>query len=539
MSTKTRKEPGKAIGMGHLFLLTLLAFPLAAQAAIITVTTTDDLPLTSIDPLTCSLREAIQAVIDTTAQDGCPAGSAEDSPSTGIDTIAFDLPLPATITLTAPLPGLDDIDDGVIISGPGSRLLTINGNNQFQVFRVFGAEVVTIEGLTIANGRASQNGGGILNRSGRLTVKNMRFTANSAAEDGGGISNEGVAATLVVLNSTFSGNTAFDFPDQEEEGGALVNIEGTVTIANSTFVGNNVPNTGGAIHNSELNGKLTLINSTITGNSAVESGGGVLVEKGGTVTLRNTVLAANGGGNCAIAATGGQIIDEGGNLDDSTSCNFGTNSLSSGVPGLDPLGLQNNGGTTDTVALTVASDAVDSGLNDVCAAAPVSNLDQLGGTRPIDGDGVNGAVCDIGAFELGSVPSTPPGPPSPPAPLASPPLPPGPAPLCSGRTATIYVQANGLIKGGPDDGIFYNGGLRGTSGRDVMVGTSGKDIILGFGGNDRICGLGGNDVLKGGTGKDRLFGGPGKDKLSGGPGSDRCDGGPGNDKFTSCERVLN
>ncbi|MGH8606227.1 MAG: choice-of-anchor Q domain-containing protein, partial [Gammaproteobacteria bacterium] len=521
----------------------LLALPMAApQAATITVNTVEDsIPGT---PGNCSLREAIQAVISTTAQDGCPAGSPEGPPGsfTGRDTINFALPTPATITLTAPLPLLDDIDDGVIISGPGSRLLTLNGNNQFQIFRVQPAEVVTIEGLTIANGRAPKNGGGILNSSGRLTVNNVRFTANSAVEDGGAISNEGVVATLVVLNSTFSGNAAFDFAGQEEEGGALVNIDGTATVANSTFFGNSVPNMGGAIFNSGNNdgtGILTLINSTINNNTSA-LGGAVVTEKGGTIILRNTLLAGNPGNNC-LSQTGGVIVDEGGNLDDGTSCNFGADSLSSGVAALDP-GVQNNGGPTDTVALTAASDAVDFGLNTVCAAAPVSNLDQRGGTRPI------GAACDTGAFEIGSTPSTPPGPPSPPAPPAAPPAPPPagpvpdpgtePAPVCSGRTATVYVRTTGVIKGGPDNERVYNGRLRGTPGADVMVGTSGNDILIGSGGNDRICGLGGNDTPKGGAGRDTLFGGAGKDKLVGGAGLDRCTGGPGRDTFTTCERIV-
>ena len=529
--------------MSALFLLALLALPMAApQAAIITVNTTEDsIPGT---PGNCSLREAVQAVIDTTAQDGCPAGSPEGPPNsfTGRDTINFALPTPATITLTAPLPPLDNIDDGVIISGPGSRLLTLNGNNQFQIFRVQGAEVVTIEGLTIANGRSSKNGGGILN-NGKLTVNNVRFTTNTAFEDGGGISNEGVTATLSVLNSTFSGNVAFDFPNlpQEEEGGALVNIDGTVTIANSTFFGNSVPNMGGAVFNSGNNdgtGILTLINSTINNNTSA-GGGAVFTEKGGTIRLRNTLLAGNPGNNCG-SITGGVIVDEGGNLDDGTSCNF-VSSLSSGVAGLDSLGVQNNGGPTDTVKLTAVSDAVDFGLDTFCAAPPVSNLDQTGGPRPI------GAACDTGAFELGSTPSTPPGSPSPPAPTAPPPTapPPGPvpdpgtepAPVCSGKTATVYVQTTGVIKGGPSDGLVYNGPLRGTQGADVMVGTAGNDILIGLRGNDRICGGGGNDNIKGGAGKDRLFGEGGKDKLNGGGGSDRCVGGPGKDKFAACEVV--
>ena len=529
--------------MSPLFLLALLALPMAApQAAIITVNTTEDsIPGT---PGNCSLREAVQAVIATTAQDGCPAGSPEGPPNsfTGRDTINFALPTPATITLTAPLPFLDNIDDGVIISGPGSRLLILNGNNQFQIFRVQSAEVVTIEGLTIANGRAPKNGGGILNSAGRLTVKNVRFTANSAVEDGGGISNEGVTATLSVVNSTFSGNAAFDFAGQEEEGGALVNIDGTAEVANSTFFGNSVPNMGGAIFNSGNNdgtGILTLINSTINNNTST-GGGAVFTEKGGTIIMRNTLLAGNPGNNCG-SQTSGVIVDEGGNLDDGISCNFGTNSLSSGGAGLDS-GVQNNGGPTDTVALTTASGAVDLGLNAVCAAAPVSNLDQRGGTRPI------GAACDTGAFELGSTPSTPPGSPSPPAPTAPRPTAPSPvpvpdpgtepAPVCSGRTATVYVLTTGVIKGGPDNAVVYNGRLRGTAGADSMVGTAGIDILDGLRGNDRICGLGGKDTLRGSAGRDTLLGGAGKDKLVGGRGADRCVGGPGKDKFTTCERIV-
>jgi CSLREA domain-containing protein len=527
-------ERKKDIGMSHLFLLVLLALPLAAQANTITVNTPLDQDPSAVDGL-CSLREAIQAVIDTAAQDGCPAGSAEDSPGTGKDTIVFDLPLPATISLTAPLPDLKAIDDGVTISGPGGGSLTISGNNQFRVFRVSPAQSVTIEGLTIANGRSSKNGGAILN-NGRLTVQNVSFAANSCFEDGGAISNEGVGAQLTVLSSTFSGNFINNGPTAEEEGGAIVNIDGTATIANSTFFGNSVPNTGGAIHNSGNNdgtGRLTLINSTINNNIGGVAGGGVFSEKGGTLVLRNTLLAANPGNNCGTD-TGGVIVDGGGNLDDGTTCGLTSGmSLQNGVAGLDPAGLKNNGGPTNTVALTAASDAIDFGLNNFCAdAATVNNLDQRGATRPI------GAACDTGAFESGAVapPSPAPPPPGVPAPPI-PALPPLPAPQCFGSPANIFVR-DGFIVGGPDDGLFYNGRLRGTQGADVMVGTAGKDILLGFGGKDIICGGGGNDTIKGGAGNDKLFGQAGKDKLNGGPGSDRCVGGPGKDTFTACERVV-
>jgi Ca2+-binding RTX toxin-like protein len=122
-------------------------------------------------------------------------------------------------------------------------------------------------------------------------------------------------------------------------------------------------------------------------------------------------------------------------------------------------------------------------------------------------------------------------------------------PHCEGVPATIYVNDQGRIVGGPNNGQVYAGKLNGTSGADVMVGTPGNDEIAARGGNDRVCagegndeveggpghdrlfGEGGNDELKGGGGNDALFGGPGNDTMAGGDGNDTMTGGPGADKF--------
>lgn len=148
-----------ASGLVWLFCV-ILAGP--ATANTITVNTPVDQNPSAVDGL-CSLREAIQAVIDTSPQDACPAGSPEGPPNsfTGRDTINFSVT--GTIALAAPLPTLNDIDDGVIISGPGTRFLTISGANQFRVFRVSPVQSVAIQGLMIANGRGNKNGGAILN----------------------------------------------------------------------------------------------------------------------------------------------------------------------------------------------------------------------------------------------------------------------------------------------------------------------------------------------------------------------------------------
>jgi uncharacterized protein len=118
-------------------------------------------------------------------------------------------------------------------------------------------------------------------------------------------------------------------------------------------------------------------------------------------------------------------------------------------------------------------------------------------------------------------------------------------PQCNGVNATIYVDGNNKVVGGPRDGKPYRGFLMGTKGDDVMIGSNGRDIIMGHKGNDVICGLDGWDMLLGHWGDDSLFGGAGNDKLIGYKGNDYldggdgnrdlCNGGPGADTALNCE----
>lgn len=123
--------------------------------------------------------------------------------------------------------------------------------------------------------------------------------------------------------------------------------------------------------------------------------------------------------------------------------------------------------------------------------------------------------------------------------------------VCNGLGGTIYIDG-AIIRGGPMDGLTYNGTLIGTGGNDVIIGGNGAVYIDGLGGNDTICGGNGADILNGGPGNDDIFGGNGADSITGGSGdddlngdssndvifagdgNDDCEGGSGSDEIDGC-----
>jgi len=324
--------------------------------------------------------------------------------------------------------GTPGLGGGIFIGFGGTGTVTnstFSGNSA----SAFGGGIdntgtVTVTNSTFSGNSAGADGGGIDNAV-TLTVTNSTFSGNTAGTDGGGIRNEALdnngvdtAAALTVTNSTFSGNSA-----PSGAGGGIENaFGGPLTVTNSTFSGNSA-NNGGGIDNRNLStgivnlGPLTVTNSTFSGNSASADGGGIF-SSFGTVTVTNTILANSpSGGNCA-----GTISDGGNNIDDGTTCGFagagctttsGT-SFCNTNPLLDPAGLANNGGPTQTIALctgtgvpsagcTGASPGINAGDEGVCSTttgtAPVDNLDQRGYVRP----GTGATNCSIGAYEANAV----------------------------------------------------------------------------------------------------------------------------------------
>jgi hypothetical protein len=366
----------------------------------ITVTNTGDGPANAANcpGPNCRLRDAV-------------------AKATAGDTINFSVT--GTITLNS---GELSIDKNLTINGPGAAQLTVSGNNASRVFRTQLFTDVNLNGMTIANGSVSDSGGGIYNAD-TLTVMNCTLSGNSA-DDGAGIFSIGGLNedTLTVTNCTVSGNSA------GITGGAIANISGNMTIVNCTVSGNQ----GGGIFNG-VDQTLTMTGSTISGNSNTGHSGGLF--NAGDAFLTNCTISGNstpgnGGGiyngdgvftvhrslfltNCTISnnmATGGN--SEGGGIYNASSVIRARNtiiagntaifrradfsgSLSSlghnligdavGVPiSGDTVGnlrnvgaalgpLANNGGATQTHALSYCSPAINGGAEVTTLAGAINS----------------------------------------------------------------------------------------------------------------------------------------------------------------------
>jgi hypothetical protein len=290
------------------------------------------------------------------------------------------------------------------VIGAGASTTIIDGGGVNRVVSIGGsAQViqVTLSNVTIRNG-VSGAGGGIFSTGATLTVNNSTISGNLAFPAlrwpgyGGGIYNSG---RLTINNSTITGNRAWCGGYCSGDGGGIYNAYtgATLTINNSTVTGNIAGGHfsvagGGGIYN--YGGAVTIDNTTLSGNTSSYRGVGdnIYNYNGGTVALQNSIVANSVNGNCH-----GGMISRGYNLSSDQTCTF---SNSGDLNNRDPLlgPLQNNGGTTQTMALLPGSPAIDAGNPAGCTDAQGNLLttDQRGMPRP-DKEDTTG--CDMGAYE--------------------------------------------------------------------------------------------------------------------------------------------
>jgi uncharacterized repeat protein (TIGR01451 family) len=274
-------------------LAAVLAFAAPASAATFDVNTQADTTdgLCENPPGDCSIRDAVAA------SDATP----------GNNTIV----IPAgTYTLTnGELDSAPAVPGRLTIKGAGPGATIIDGGGASRVLNA-APFALEISGLTIRNGAATGDGGGLLADALELTLTDVDFRSNSATGVGGGASVPG-SSTVSLTNVNFSDNTA-------GLGGGGLAIAGAVntSIAHSTLTGNKT--TGGAGGGLSLIGSLnlTITDSTVDANTAGTSGAGSSGDGGGiaivgsvaTSILRTSVdrnVAA--GGAAGPSASGGGI----------------------------------------------------------------------------------------------------------------------------------------------------------------------------------------------------------------------------------------
>ena len=265
----------------------------------------------------------------------------------------------------------------------GNYRVTIDGGGVAQLFVNKPGVKLTLENLSFtgATDQYASNSNlaaAFVHNQGTLVVKNCRFTRSGPIRTGAIVNDDGAA--LDVRQSTFF---QMDF-GSKVNGTVISMVGGSALVSNSTFFNNLSNNSSGIKITSGITGggKMTITNSTFFHSGAVT------VEPGSTAVLQNTIIAY-GAPNCSGT---GLITDGGGNLRSpgppgDTSCS-GVGSVADPqfTPASNPF--QNNGGFTETLALSGTSPAIDTAVDALCPPT-----DQRGKLRP------QGAHCDIGAFE--------------------------------------------------------------------------------------------------------------------------------------------
>jgi CSLREA domain-containing protein len=375
-----------------------------AVPAIITVNTIAD--NTSVDGK-CSLREAIMSINN--AVDLNADVTAARSGAYSNDSIVFDATLFSTPQTIALLSALPQITSDTSLQGTTAANSKVSGAALFQIFSCNTAHV-SFSNMTITGGSAS-NGAGIFVQSGSVSFTGCTLFNNSASLAGGGVY-VSTGASVTVSNSTLSGNSA-----GTRGGGIYFFSSGNLAIEDSTVTGNKASGGtgGGGIYC--FSNSTVIRNSTIVGNMATAGrGGGIAIQSTANVTIQNSTIANNsasttgGGINFAGASdtlsiestiVAKNLAPTGPDVNGTVMANFSLLSNSGGATiiggnnklNVDPqLGsLANYGGSTQTMAISITSPAVNNGSNPSGAAS-----DQRGNGF----ERVAGGLADIGAFEI-------------------------------------------------------------------------------------------------------------------------------------------
>ncbi|MEJ7875291.1 MAG: CSLREA domain-containing protein [Solirubrobacterales bacterium] len=240
----------------------------------------------------------------------------------------------------------------------------------------------------------ASRGGGAWFAGEAVDVVDSTFTKNDTTAPVGGASfGAGIFGEDVrVARSLFDGNEAEEMTESVPAVGGAMLVTGDSSVTNSTFYDNSSADTGGGFAGE---GKLSHV--TFLLNQADDAGDHISSSSGDGIVLRNSILP--GAAIAVDVCAGDDVVSKGFNV--FTYDDFGCGTLDSDVTnggnaGLAPGEPVDNGGPTETIALTADSIAKDLIPKSKCKSA--KGVDQRGFKRP------KGPRCDAGSFERGAQP---------------------------------------------------------------------------------------------------------------------------------------
>lgn len=192
-----------------------------------------------------------------------------------------------------------------LVGGPSTTLKRAPAAVNLRILDVAATGSLRVTELSILNGSTTTAEGGGIRNAGALVIADSTISGNTTLDqNGGGISNTGHA---IVIHSVVASN-ATQGPTGDRNGGGIYN-NGTLTVTGSRLSGNVAVRNGGGLITTAGHTSHVLA-STISANSAANVGGGI--DNEGTTSVSGSLIYMNAAAGSGTA--GGGILNAGGTV---------------------------------------------------------------------------------------------------------------------------------------------------------------------------------------------------------------------------------